>query len=129
MWQIRYSTIDPATGRKKESTAIVGVLVDFPTESACWREVDRQRLTDRINQPEIQTRVRFRQIADFYLNHKVFGELAHTTQYLHRHIINDYLVARCGDKFALEVRRLSIEESINSLHKTDVGEFEWSTFL
>src|SRR2546426_669581 len=50
MWQLRYNAIDPATGKKKESAIIVGVLVDFPTESACWREVDRQRLTDKIKQ-------------------------------------------------------------------------------
>src|SRR5713226_1496959 len=127
MWQLRYNAIDPATGKKKESAIIVGVLVDFPTESACWREVDRQRLTDKINQPEIQSRVRFRQIADFYLNHKVFGELAHTTQYLHRHIINDYLVARWTDKFALELRGLVIEEWLNSLHKNEGGELEGPT--
>jgi len=127
MWQLRYNAIDPATGKKKESAIIVGVLVDFPTESACWREVDRQRLTDKINQPEIQSRLRFRQIADFYLNHKVFGELAHTTQYLHRHIINDYLVARWADKFALELRGLVIEEWLNSLHKNEGGELEGPT--
>jgi hypothetical protein len=79
MWQLRYNAIDPATGEKKEQTTIVGSLADFPNESSCWREVDRQRLTDKINQPEIQSRLRFRQIADFYLNHRVFGDLAHTT--------------------------------------------------
>jgi hypothetical protein len=109
VWQLRYNPIDPATGKKRDSAIIVGVLVDFPTESACWREVDRQRLTNKINQPEIQSRLRFRQIADFYLNHQVFGELAHTTQNLHRHIINDYLVARWADTFALGLRGLVIE--------------------
>jgi len=43
MWQLRYNTIDAATGNKKEQTTVVGSLADFPTESACWREVDRQR--------------------------------------------------------------------------------------
>jgi integrase len=127
MWQLRYNAVDPATGEKKEQTTVVGLLADFPNESSCWREVDRQRLTERINQPEIQSRLRFRQIADFYLNHKLFGELAHTTQYLHRHIVNDYLAARWADKLALELRGLAIEEWLNSLHKDEGGELEGPT--
>lgn len=43
MWQLRYNTVDPVNGKKKERATIVGSLADFPTESACWREVDRQR--------------------------------------------------------------------------------------
>jgi integrase len=61
------------------------------------------------------------------LNHKVFGELAHTTQYLHRHIVNDYLVVRWADKFALELRGLAIEGWLNSLHKNEGGELEGPT--
>ncbi len=57
MWQLRYNKVDPATGNRKEQTTIVGRLTDFPTESACWREIDRQRLIERINQPEIQTKL------------------------------------------------------------------------
>jgi integrase len=127
MWQLRYNAINPATGRKKESTIVVGALVEFPTESSCWREVERQRLTDKINQPEIQSKERFRRLADFYLNHKVFGELAHTTQYLHNHIINDYLVERWGNEFALEMRGLAVEEWLHSLGKDEGGELEGPT--
>src|SRR5882762_515694 len=127
MWQLRYNAIDPATGHNKEQTIIVGSLNDFPTESACWPEVERQRLTDKINQPEIQNKLRFRQVADLYLHHKVFGELAHTTQYLHRHIINDYLVDRWGGKFALDLRGLAIEGWLYSLSKDEGGDLEGPT--
>jgi hypothetical protein len=121
MWQLRHNAIDPATGKKKESTIIVGSLADFPTESSCWREVDRQRLTEKINRPTSQRKFRFRSIADFYLNHKVFSELAHTTQYLHRHIINDYLIARWADEFALDLRGVVFEEWLYSLRKEEGG--------
>jgi integrase len=127
MWQLRYNTVDPANGKKKEQTTIVGSLASFPTESACWREADRQRLTEKINQPEVQTKLRCRQIADFYMNHTVFGELAHTTQYLHKHVINDYLVARWADEFALELRGLAVEEWLHSLSKDEGGELEGPT--
>ena len=127
MWQLRFNKVDPATGNRKEQTTIVGSLTDFPTESACWREIDRQRLIERINQPEIQTKLRFRQVADFYLNHRVFSELAHTTQYLHSHIINAYLVARWADEFALELRGLAVEEWLLSLSKNEGGELEGPT--
>ena len=50
MWQLRFNKVDPATGNRKEQTTIVGSLTGFPTESACWREIDRQRLIERINQ-------------------------------------------------------------------------------
>jgi len=126
-WQLRYNTVDPANGKKKERTTIIGSLADFPTESACWREVDRQRLNEQINQPRSGDKLRFRQIADFYLNHKVFGELAHTTQYLHKHVINDYLVARWVDEFALELRGLAVEEWLHSLSKDEGGELEGPT--
>jgi hypothetical protein len=41
-----------------------------------------------------------------------------TTQYLHRHIIDAYLVARWADEFALELRGLAVEEWLRSLGRT-----------
>ena len=65
----------------KERAKIIGTLADFPTESSCWREIDRQRLIEKINQPQIDDKLRFRHIAEFYLNSDGFQKLAPTTQY------------------------------------------------
>jgi hypothetical protein len=68
VWQFRYYVVDPMSGKKKERATTIGSLADFPTESKCWREIDRQRLTEQINQPQICDKLRFRHIAEFYLN-------------------------------------------------------------
>lgn len=115
MWQLRYNAVDSVSGKKKERATISGSLADFPTESACWREVDRQRLNEQINQPRSDDKLRFRQIADFYLNSDAFRKLAHTTQYCYRHIVKDYLVPRWGDQFAVDIKSLAVEEWLRSL--------------
>src|SRR5664280_62109 len=127
IWQLRYNAVDPMNGAKKERTVIVGSLADFPTKSACWQEVDRRRLNERINQPSGGAKLRLRQLADFYLSHKVFGQLAHTTQYLHKHVINDYLLARWADETALDLWGLAIEDWLHSLSKAEGGELEGPT--
>jgi integrase len=115
MWQFRYYVVDPASGKKKERSKIIGTLTDFPTESACWREIDRQRLIEKINQPQTDDKLRFRHIADFYLNSEVFSKLAPTTQYCYRHIANDYLVPEWGDQFAVNIKSLAVEQWLRSL--------------
>src|SRR5712671_3929035 len=81
MWQFRYYVVDSMSGKKKERAKVIGSLADFPTMSACWREIDRQRLIEKINQPQADDKLRFRHIADFYLNGEAFRKLAPTTQY------------------------------------------------
>jgi integrase len=115
MWQFRFYIIDTMSGTKKERSEIIGSLADFPTESACRREIDRRRLIEKINQPEIDDKVPFRQISDFYLNSDAFRRLAHTTRYCYKHIIDDYLVPNWGGQFAVNIKSLAVEEWLCSL--------------
>jgi len=115
MWQLRYNAVDPTSGRKKERATIIGSLADFPTESACWREVDRQRLSEQINQPRPTDRLTFHRIAHFYLESDAFRRLAHTTQYCYRHIVDDYLVPKWGDQFTVDIKSLAVEKWLRSL--------------
>jgi hypothetical protein len=55
------------------NTLPVGLLRDFPTEKAAWREVDRLGLLVRINSEESGTRIRFDALAEHYLKAD-FGE-------------------------------------------------------
>ena len=115
MWQFRYYVVDSMSGKKKERAKIIGALADFPTESKCWREIDRQRLVEKINQPQTDDKLRFRHIAEFYLNSDAFRKLAPTTQYCYRHIVNDYLIAHWGDQFAIDIKSLAVERWLRSL--------------
>lgn len=115
MWQFRYYVIDSMSGNKKERAQIIGTLADFPTESTCWREIDRQRLIEKINQPQTDDKLRFRHIAEFYLNSEAFQKLAPTTQYCYRHIVKDYLVRAWGDQFAVDIKSLAVENWLRSL--------------
>ena len=114
-WQFRYYGIDPVSGKKQERSKIIGTLADFPTESKCWHEIDRQRLVEKINQPQTDDKLRFRHIAEFYLNSDAFQKLAPTTQYCYRHIVNDYLVPHWGDQFAVDIKSLAVEKWLRSL--------------
>jgi integrase len=114
-WQFRYYAVDPVSGKKRERSKIIGTLADFPTESKCWREIDRQRLVEKINEPQADDKLRFRHIAEFYLSSDAFGKLAPTTQYCYRHIVNDYLVPNWGDQFAVDIKSLAVEKWLRSL--------------
>ena len=114
-WQFRYYVIDSVSGKKQERSKIIGTLADFPTETKCWHEIDRQRLVEKINQPQTDDKLRFRQIAEFYLNSDAFNKLASTTQYCYRHIVNDYLVPAWGDQFAVDIKSLAVEKWLRSL--------------
>ena len=64
VWMLRYR-LNAADGKRKENTAPVGLLKDFPTEKAAWREVDRLGLLIRINSEESVTRIRFDALAEY----------------------------------------------------------------
>ncbi len=114
-WQFRYYAVDLVSGKKQERSKIIGTLGDFPTESKCWCEIDRQRLVEKINQPQADDKLRFRHIAEFYLNSDAFQKLAPTTQYCYRHIVNDYLAPAWGDQFAVDIKSLAVEKWLRSL--------------
>src|ERR1035441_10798652 len=66
VWMLRFR-LNSADGSRKENTLPVGLLRDFPTEKAAWREVDRLGLLVRINSEGSGTRIRFDAHAEFYL--------------------------------------------------------------
>lgn len=115
MWQFRYYGSDPVSGKKQERSKIIGTLADFPTESKCWHEIERQRLIEKINQPQTDDKLCFCHIAEFYLNSDAFCKLAPTTQYCYRHIVNYYLVPAWGDQFAVDIKSLAVEKWLRSL--------------
>ncbi len=102
VWKLRHYAIRAEDGRRVERTLSVGYVKDFPTESDAWREVDRQHLTDKINDPTLQgANATFRQIAEDYierdlLNVDAIKPKAETTISCYQHVIRHYLIDRWG---------------------------------
>lgn len=93
----------------------MGYVREFPTESDAWREVDRQRLIEKINNPTLRTgKLTFRQIAEHYidkdlLNPDVIKPKAQTTRDCYKHVIRAYLIERWGNESAIEIGPADVE--------------------
>ena len=103
---LRYR-LNTANGNRKENTLPVGLVRDFPTEKAAWREVDRLGLLIRINSEESATRIRFNALAEYYLKAD-FGEDAVRPKSVNtipivEHYVRDYLIARWGNELASDI--------------------------
>jgi hypothetical protein len=92
VWKLRYYTVRSEDGSRVQRTRFVGYVKDFLTESDAWREVDRQRLTEKINNSTLRTgKLTFRQIAEHYidndlLNPDVIKPKAQTTKDCYKHV-------------------------------------------
>jgi integrase len=120
---LRYFTTRRMDGRRVEHTLAVGLVRDFPSESAAWGEVERQGLNQQINQPSFQGRLSFADLAHHYMHNELSEQAdtvdpkAHTTIYIYRHILNDYLVPRWGKRAALGIEPLEIEKWLQALRR------------
>lgn len=129
IWMLRYR-VATADGRRVEHGLPVGLVRDFPSEGAAWREVDKLGLLVRVNSDApCPGRIRFNQLAEHYL--KVdFGEDAvrpksDTTIPNIQRYVRKYLVARFGQEIAEDIKPLTIQRWVKSLH-TDRG-LAWTT--
>ena len=128
VWMLRYR-VNTADGGRKENTSPVGLLRDFPTEKAAWREVDRLGLLVRINSEESGTRIRFDALAEYYLKAD-FGEDAVRPKSVNtipivEHYVRHYLIARWGNELAGDIGPLEIQRWLKSLHT--VNGLAWTT--
>jgi hypothetical protein len=119
---LRYR-LNTANGKRKENTLPVGLLRDFPTEKAAWREVDRFGLLIRINSEESGTRIRFSTLAEYYLKAD-FGEDAVRPKSVNtipivEHYVRDYLIARWGNELASDFGPREIHCWLKSFHTTN----------
>jgi integrase len=127
-WMLRYRVTN-AEGRKVENTLPVGLVRDLPSEKAAWCEVDKRGLLVRINEAPSAIRIRFNQLAEHYLRVD-FGEDAvrpksDTTVPNVKRYARKYLVARFGQEIAEDIKPLSIQLWLKSLH-SDKG-LAWTT--
>ena len=134
VWKLRYYTARAKDGGRVERTLFVGYVRDFPTESDAWREVDRQRLTEKINNPTLRAgKLTFRQIAEHFidndlLNSDVIKPKAQTTKDCYKHVIRAYLIERWGSEPAIEIGPADAEDWLQaiSIDKDPEG-LDWPT--
>jgi integrase len=118
-WVLRHYVTRQSDGKRVEHKIPIGLVRDFKTESAVWAEVQRQHLAQQINEPTSRGRVTFSNIAHHYVEREL-PERAPSTEYLHRHIVHDYLIPRWGTKIAVGIRPLEVEKWLKAL-RTEVG--------
>ena len=114
-WVLRHYVTRQSDGKRVEHKIPVGPVRDLKTESAAWAEVERQHLTEQINESSSLIRVLFSDIAYHYIKTEL-PERARSTAYLHRHIVNDFLIPRWGKRIAVGLEPLEVEEWLKSLH-------------
>ena len=112
-WVYHYYRTRSDSGKRVENTATIGSVRQFPKERDVWEEVARRHL----NPDSVQNRsgrVTFRELVENY-REKSFNKLGITTQPITAHILDDYLVPRWGDSFALDINPDDIEEWLGAL--------------
>jgi len=112
-WVYHFYRGKPETGKRVENTATIGSVLHFPREKDTWAEVERRYLNPDSGQNRIG-RVTFRELVENYRK-KSFTKLAITTQPITAHILDDYLLPRWGDSFALDIEPDHIEEWLAAL--------------
>jgi integrase len=134
VWMLRHRTVRPEDGRRVERTLFVAYVKDFPKDSDAWGEVDRQRLTEKINNPTLRAgKLTFRQIGEHYiendlLNPDVIKPKAEPTKECYEHVIRDYLIERWGNRAAIEIRPPEVEDWLKALSvDKDPEGLQWST--
>jgi integrase len=112
-WVFHFYRDKPETGKRVENTVTIGSVSHFPREKDAWAEVERRHLIPGEGQDGIG-RVTFAELVENYRK-KSFSKLGVTTQAITGHILDDYLLPRWADSFALDIDPDDIEEWLDAL--------------
>jgi integrase len=104
-WVYCYTAILSIDGIRTERGRVVGLVSEL-SKSGAWAEVERRGLNVLVNEPDAGKQPTFGLIASHYLeNHRFTND---GTEYLHNHIVKDYLIPRFGDHLAVEIKSKDI---------------------
>jgi integrase len=115
-WVLCYYATRPLDGKRVQQKVALGLVSNLgKARAGAWAEVERQGLRVKINNQTVTgRRLTFGELAARYEKAQV-PNLARTTQYLHRHIIKDFLTARWGTRPALEIAAIDVQQWVNAL--------------
>ncbi len=112
-WVYHFYRDNPETGKRVENTVTLGPVSRFPRKKDAWDEVERRHLTPNDGQ-DVIGRVKFAELVANY-RQKSLSKLRITTQGTTAHILDNYLLPRWGDSFALEINPDNIEDWLGAL--------------
>ena len=124
-WVLRYYVTRESDGRRVEHKLAIGLVHDFPTQTAAWARVERQHLSSHINQPDVGTRVTFADLAGHYLQNELGEQTeavdpkSHTTIAGYKRILKNRCLDRWGKRNALDIEPLEIERWLKALKREE----------
>ncbi len=128
IWVLRFRVTN-AQGRRVENTLPVGLVRDFPTEKAAWREVDKLGLLLRVNDIPETGRIHFSALAEHYLRSDLGSDAVRPktekTVLNTQQIVRQHLIPRWGTAIAEDIKPLDIQLWLKAMH-TDTG-LAWTT--
>jgi integrase len=113
IWVFHWRRTKPETGDPAETTCNIGPVTQFPREKDAWAEVERRHLIPNSGQALLGRITVYELVANY--RKKSLNKLRITTQTITNHILDNYLLPRWGDSFALEINPDDIEEWLNAL--------------
>jgi integrase len=122
-WVLRYFVTRQSDGRRVEHKLTLGLVREFPTESAAWAEVERQHL--QLNDPTFKTRVTFAHLAQHFIAHELGEQTeavapkSHTTIAGYKRILKNRCLDRWGKRAALGIEPLEIEQWLKAIKRDE----------
>jgi integrase len=113
-WVLHYRVTREADGKRVENKAAIGLVKDFPSKAAAWREVERQHL--RLNEPDFRGSVLFEALAQHYEQHELGDQTetvspkSHTTIAGYKRVLRNRVLPKWGKRVALDIEPLEIEQ-------------------
>jgi len=130
-----FQTLRAADGKRVENSKIVGLLKDFPSEKAQWKEVERLGYPKLLDKP-IGATPTFRELAEHWRLHELkktrgIGKKAGETVDVSESNLDLWVLPKWGNRKASEIKPLELEEWFDALSSTPQGKREeplaWGT--
>ena len=112
-WVYHFYRDKPETGKRVENTVTLGPVSRFRREKDAWEEVERRHLTPSDGQNRIG-RITFAELVENYRK-RASTSFASRPSRLPPTSLDNYLLPRWGDSFALEINPDEIEEWLGAL--------------
>src|SRR5208337_3526735 len=117
-----YQTVRPSDGHRVENCKRVGLLKDFPSEKAQWKELARLGYPALLDKP-IGATPTFGELTEHWRNHELkkesgVGAKAGETVKIAEINLDRWVLPRWGNKVATEIKPLDIEAWFDSLTST-----------
>lgn len=122
-WMLYFRTLRESDGKRVENKTSIGLVSKFPSKASVWREVERQHL--HINEPDFRGRVTFADLANHYIKYELGEQTesvspkSHTTIGAYRRVLRNRLLPRWGDRVALSIEPLEIENWLRAVKRDE----------